>query len=137
MILVVDDSETELEVTKLVLEQVGFEGELLTSPDGREAIDLLWQLFQENRLPDIILCDLNLENIGGLSLIKRLRNIHEFRLIPIIILSGADFSDDVKACYEAGANAYIKKPADLTSKIDVVRNLLQFWLTDTSLPYQS
>lgn len=135
MILLIDDSETELEVTKLALEQSGYDGEILTTPDGREAIDLLWKLFHENRLPQIILSDLNLANINGLSLIKRLRNIHEFRLIPVIIVSNANFKDDVIACYENGGNAYIKKPGDLGKFIAIINDTVKFWLNHATLPY--
>ena len=64
---------------------------------------------ESRRLPSIVVVDLKLQFESGLELIEWVRAQKRLSFLPIIVLSGSDAQDDVRAAYEAGANAYLIK----------------------------
>lgn len=100
-VLVVDDTEHVLALEKQVLEDADFT--VVTANTGREA------LVQATRCsPDIILLDVVLPDIDGLTLIQRLR---ELTKAPIVLVSGRKTAGGEKAeGLEMGADDYISKP---------------------------
>jgi len=104
-ILIVDDSEVTRNFHAYILRSAGFK--VLSAQDGAEALELL---YLEGDI-DLILTDLNMPNMDGLSLIRRIRGSQEFSHIPIIIVTTLDEAKDKEKGFEAGANYYITKPA--------------------------
>jgi len=65
---------------------------------------------QEGNIPDLILTDLQMPNMDGMELIKRVKTSGYFSDIPIIVLSSKDSSKDRIDCLKLGAEDYIMKP---------------------------
>lgn len=104
-ILVVDDHPTNL---KLVSDVLAFEGHhILKAADAEEALDLL-----ATSLPDLILLDIALPGMDGLTLTRRLKADPRTAFVRIVALTAfAMVGDDVKAL-QAGCDGYISKPID-------------------------
>lgn len=102
-ILVVDDKSS---ISMLLVQFLENQYEVETKADGLEA--LVW--LQNGNLPDLILTDLQMPNIDGIELIKRVKESGYFRNIPIIVLSSKDSSADRIQCLKLGAEDYIVKP---------------------------
>jgi len=102
-ILIVDDKSS---ITKLLAQFLSNQFEVNTKADGLEALTWL----QKGNLPDIIITDLQMPNIDGLELIKRLKESGYFKDIPVIVLSSKDSSKDRVECLKSGAEDYIIKP---------------------------
>jgi DNA-binding response OmpR family regulator len=98
--LIVDDDLVLADVVSFTLRRAGFQ--VVTAHDGQTALDV-WR--QES--PDLIILDLNLPKIDGLTVCKRIREQSE---TPIIILSVLGGDDDVVRGLELGADDYIAKP---------------------------
>lgn len=109
-ILVAEDSASVRKFISLALKMKGFN--VVTAVDGMEAIEKLPAL---DKL-DLLITDINMPNIDGISLVKNIRNDSTFKNVPIIILTSLSDDKDIKAGLEAGADSYLIKPFN-TKKI--------------------
>jgi DNA-binding response OmpR family regulator len=98
--LIVDDDLVLADVVAFTLRRAGFD--IVMAHDGQSALDL-WQA----ESPDLIILDLNLPKLDGLTVCQRIRDQSD---TPIIILSVRDEEDDVVRGLELGADDYIVKP---------------------------
>ena len=99
-----------------ILRDAGFE--VRTAADGAEALEaFLTDSF------DLIITDINMPRMDGLTLIRRIREIDA--TVPIIIVSTEDEATDKQAGYDAGANFYVVKPAKPSILVENVRFLTE------------
>jgi two-component system cell cycle response regulator len=104
-ILVVDDHPTNL---KLACDLLEFEGyRILKSPNAKEAIEII-----ERCPPDLILMDIALPGMDGLTLTRQLKADVKTRHIPIVVLSAFAMKGDEQKAMDAGGDGYITKPID-------------------------
>ena len=104
-ILVAEDSSDSREMLQVLLEMKGYA--VVSAADGHRAIEVAVQ-----ELPDLILIDLQLPGLDGLSVARELRLHPELRAVPIIIISGHDPVKYRKAALSAGCDDYLLKPID-------------------------
>jgi chemosensory pili system protein ChpA (sensor histidine kinase/response regulator) len=103
LVLVVDDSITMRKVTTRVLE--GQEFDVLTARDGVDALEKL-----QDRVPDIMLFDIEMPRMDGYELTERVRNDARFRETPIMMITSRAGQKHRDRAMQAGANAYLTKP---------------------------
>ena len=109
--LLVEDNEINLEISKVILEDLGF---IVTiAQNGKEAFDA----FQKSDVHyfDYIFMDVMMPVMDGLEATRMIRSLNrsDAKTIPILALSANAFEDDIKECMEAGMNAHIAKPIDI------------------------
>ncbi|MDZ4868252.1 MAG: response regulator [Alphaproteobacteria bacterium] len=111
-ILVVDDSEADLELTRILLiEQGGVHCNLLTARDAGEAMAAL---SGADRPPvDLVLLDINMPGIDGLELLKKIRDVAALRDLPVVMCTTSGYDKDMEQAKALGATGYLQKPADL------------------------
>ncbi|KLO23373.1 MULTISPECIES: response regulator [unclassified Marinitoga] len=114
-ILIIDDSKMTRSYHANILKSAGYE--IYEAEDGAKALDIL---YREEKI-DIILTDLNMPNLDGFSLIKKIREDDNYKDIPIIIITTLDKSTDKMKGFEVGANFYIVKPSDPESLVESVK----------------
>jgi len=102
-ILVAEDSSSIRKFVTLALKLKGYK--VITAIDGMDALEQL-----PHQKIDLLLTDLNMPNLDGLSLIRNLRDDPEYKNLPIIILSSLSKEEDIAAGLRAGANSYLVKP---------------------------
>lgn len=103
LIVAVDDSLTVRKIVSITLERMGYR--VMTSPEGRQGLDLIAQ-----EKPDLILLDITMPGMDGYQVCKAIKQNPVTRKIPVVMLSGKDgFFDKVKGRL-AGATDYITKP---------------------------
>lgn len=102
-ILVVDDKPS---ISNLIVQLLKGSYQVEVKDDGLAA--LTWM--QEGNIPDLILTDLQMPNIDGIELIKKVKGSGYFSDVPIIVLSSKDSSKDRIECLKLGAEDYIMKP---------------------------
>ena len=104
-ILVVDDNATNL---KLVSDVLAFEGHhILKAADAEEA-----QLVLADTLPDLILMDIALPGMDGLTLTRKLKAAERTRHVRIVALTAFAMKGDDQKAFAAGCDGYITKPID-------------------------
>jgi chemotaxis family two-component system response regulator Rcp1 len=122
---VVEDNDEDFEALSRVLrETTELEG-VTRYVTGEEALAGL--LDDDGARPALIILDLNLPGVRGLDVLAQLKADARVRAVPVIVLSGSARDEDVNAAYQAGANAYLCKPLDLTELRRTVRSLHDFW----------
>jgi two-component system response regulator len=130
-ILLVEDTEDDIELTRRALKKNKLTNPLVIARDGQEALDYLLgngASPKKPELPAIVLLDLQLPKIDGLEVLRRLRSEPRTRLIPIIILTSSREERDLVEGYTSGANSYIRKPVDFHQFTEAVRQLGLYWL---------
>ena len=117
-ILVVDDALTVRELQRTILQRAGYD--VLIAVDGRDALDVL-----AREHIDLVLTDLEMPELDGLSLCREIRGSATLANLPIVILTSRGGDEDRREGLEAGADAYIVKAAfDETALRNVVASLL-------------
>jgi CheY-like chemotaxis protein len=104
-ILVVDDHPVNLKLACDVMEQEGYLVDRAGSAEA--ALECIGR-----RIPDLILMDLGMPGMDGLSLTRLLRSREETRDIPVVALTAFAMKRDEERALEAGCDAYISKPID-------------------------
>ena len=116
-ILVVEDDADLLHMIKTMLQTVG---EITLAKDGQEALDLLKNGFR----PDVIVTDLMMPRMDGLTLAKTLKNDPNIGNIPLVMLTAKSGPMDMITGINAGARHYVTKPFKAADLIDKVKKAL-------------
>ncbi|HEX7477064.1 MAG TPA: response regulator [Polyangiales bacterium] len=116
-ILVVEDDADLLHMIKTMLQTVG---ETTLARDGQEALDLLKNGFR----PDVIVTDLMMPRMDGLTLAKTLKNEPNIGNIPLVMLTAKSGPMDMITGINAGARHYVTKPFKAADLIDKVKKAL-------------
>ncbi|MGD1995189.1 MAG: response regulator [Anaerolineae bacterium] len=128
-ILIVDDSRDLVEVLSDVLSSEGYQVE--SCGDGESG----WKRIVagaegEAPMPDLLLLDLMMPGVDGLTLLRRIRADERCALLPVIILTVQDDSETRLAALELGANDYLSKPVESVELLARVKSLLGWRLVE-------
>jgi CheY-like chemotaxis protein len=104
-ILIVDDNPVNLKLAASVLEFAGYQ--ILTATNASQALDVIRQT-----PPDLILMDIALPGMDGLTLTRQLKADQITRHIPIVALTASAMKGDDQKAKAAGCDGYITKPID-------------------------
>ncbi|MCK6439690.1 MAG: response regulator [Planctomycetes bacterium] len=116
-ILVVDDSPTILKILGKGIESLGYE--VVQANDGQEALHVL------DEIPvDLVMTDINMPNIDGFELIRRIRKRPDLTVLPVIVLTSETGDKAMGQALDVGANIYLTKPASLPKLKYKVQSLL-------------
>jgi two-component system response regulator len=135
-ILLVEDSPSDVDLTREALEDTKVHNNLSVVGDGVEALAFLRREgeFVNAPHPDLILLDLNLPKKGGREVLSEIKSDPILRRIPVVVLTTSEAEQDIIESYNLHANCYVRKPVDLDAFIHVVRSIDNFWLAIVKLP---
>lgn len=102
-ILIIEDNEQNLYLTRFILEANGYE--VVAAKDGPDGVDLAGQ-----ELPDLILLDIQLPGMDGYAVARALRSNENLDKIPIVAVTSYAMVGDRERGLEAGCTGYIEKP---------------------------
>jgi two-component system cell cycle response regulator DivK len=117
-ILVVEDNEMNMQLFEYLLEESGFE--IVMSTTGEEAL----KLATESK-PDLILMDIHLPGMDGLSVVRELKAGGEMEGVPILALTAHAMRGDKDRFLQAGCDGYISKPIDVKTFIPSIQQFLE------------
>ncbi len=132
-ILLVEDNPDDEALTLRALRKNNIRNEVVVAHDGVEAIDYLFATGtfagrNADDLPQVVLLDLKLPKLDGLSVLRRLRADQRTKTLPIVILTSSNEEQDRLVGYDLGANSYVRKPVDFNQFIEAIRQLGLYWL---------
>ena len=116
-ILVVDDNSSVQRVLNYTLSRAGYQ--VVTIGDGAQALEHL-----HNNTIDLAIIDLAMPGMDGLTLLKHLRADAKMHDLPIVMLTASGMDQDRIAARQAGADAFLTKPASSRELLDTVGGLL-------------
>lgn len=130
-ILMVEDNPGDVRLAKEALRDAKVRNDMVVAPDGERAMEILTGA---ERLPDLVLLDLNLPKKHGREVLAQMKSDESLKRIPVVVLTSSQAEDDVLGTYDLHANCYITKPLDLDQFVKVVNAIEDFWLTIVTLP---
>ncbi|MDO8606322.1 MAG: response regulator [Phaeospirillum sp.] len=138
-VLLVEDNDDDVELALHAFRSSRVTPEIIVVRDGEEALEYLWMTDRYAKrevrdLPSLVLLDLQLPGIGGLEVLRRLRERQETRRVPVVILTTSDDEADIIGGYDRGVNSYIRKPVGFASFSEMVRQLEHYWLVTNLAP---
>lgn len=135
-ILLVEDNEGDILLTKEALEDARIYINLSVVKDGKEAMDFLGKKdkYFNADLPDIMLLDVNLPKKNGHEVLKYVKEDENLKHIPVIMLTTSSSQKDINLSYNNFANCYITKPVEANDFLAVVTSIENFWISIVKLP---
>ncbi|GAC1396297.1 MAG: response regulator [Chloroflexota bacterium] len=138
VILLVEDTEDDIELTLLALERSTIVPTVVVARDGVEALAYLFGPAAGGAppgpLPKVVLLDLKLPRVSGLEVLQRIRAEARTRRLPVVILTSSDEEEDRLRGYDLGANSYIRKPVDFAQFTQAVQTMGVYWLVLNRAP---
>jgi len=135
-ILLVDDSEDDIEFTKKALEETKLANSVAVVNDGIEAMAYLRKegQYADVDTPSLIFLDLNMPRKDGREVLAELKADPVLRKIPVVVLTTSQAEEDILKSYDLHANCYVSKPVDFAGLTRVVRLIDDFWFGVVELP---
>lgn len=130
-ILLVEDSDNDVQLTLAALEETHLANEVDVVKDGQQALDYLYRrgAFQGRggEHPAVVLLDLKLPKLNGLEVLAQLKGDPELKTIPVVMLTSSREEPDLKRAYFLGVNAYVVKPVGFNAFTSALKDLGLFW----------
>jgi CheY-like chemotaxis protein len=133
-----DDADDRL-LARDAFHECQLDRELEFVENGEELMDYLrhhgkYAARPDERLPGLILLDLNMPRKDGREALQEIKSDPELRRIPVVIFTTSRADTDIGRVYDLGANSFITKPVAFDALVDVMRALGQYWINTVELP---
>jgi CheY-like chemotaxis protein len=125
-ILLVDDNPMDVDLALRAFKRRAAV-QVQVARDGEEALAWMARWEGGEPWPAVILLDLKLPRVGGLEVLRRLKQHPALCVIPVAVLTTSNESADVQTAYQLGANSYIVKPVDFEQFIDLSEHIERYW----------
>jgi CheY-like chemotaxis protein len=130
-IIMVEDDEGHARLIERNIRRSGVNNEIIPFSNGTEALDYLFGAdgsgLKHRGKALLILLDLNLPDMTGIDILRRVKENSYLKSAPVVILTTTDDSHEIKRCYELGCNVYITKPVNYDSFANAIRQLGLFF----------
>ena len=130
-VLLVEDDPGDVLMTREAFEHHKIRNQLHVVTDGEQALQFLRRTgsYADAPRPGLILLDLNLPRLDGLEVLAELKADPVLKVIPVVILTTSQAQQDVLRSYALHANAYVSKPVDFETFMEVIRQIDNFFVT--------
>jgi len=130
-ILLVEDSQKDIDLTLAALEENNLADEVVVVRDGEQALDYLYRRgnfrLRAGGNPAVVLLDLKLPKVSGLEVLSQVNSDPALKSIPIVMLTSSREEIDLAGSYQLGVNAYVVKPVTFSQFVEALRELGLFW----------
>ncbi|HXB43201.1 MAG TPA: response regulator [Puia sp.] len=130
-ILLVEDNEGDILLTREALEDAKIIVKLSVAKDGKEAIDFVNRQgkYTDADVPDLVLLDINLPKKNGHEVLKYIKENEQLKHMPVIMLTTSSSDKDINSSYNNYANCFITKPVEVNDFLTVVSTIENFWIS--------
>lgn len=130
-ILLVEDDPNDVELTRTALGEHNLDSEVRDLRDGAQALDYLYRrgeyASEPAGHPAVILLDIKMPKVDGLTVLRQVRSDPQLRMIPIVMFTSSRQEQDLIASYQLGVNAYVVKPLEFQEFMEALREIGLFW----------
>lgn len=130
-ILIAEDDADDRFLFKTAFEEKGYEDDIEFVENGIELLKFLYAIEEKNpkerQYPSFILLDLNMPKKDGREVLKEIKQHPEFKKIPVVVFTTTNSENEIRRCYELGANTYVVKPVSFDSLLKVVEEIRKYW----------
>jgi CheY-like chemotaxis protein len=118
-VLVVEDNDMNMQLVEYLLEEGGYQ--IVKAASGEDALSIA----RSGDPVDLILMDIHLPGIDGLSVVREMKTDDRTKAIPILALTAHAMRGDRDRFLEAGCDGYISKPIDVKTFLTSIRSYLR------------
>lgn len=135
-IFLVEDNRGDIRLIQEALKSTAVDCDVAIARDGIEAMAYLRRAGndQNQKLPDLILLDLNLPRKDGREVLADIKADPNLCHIPVVVLTTSRNEEDISQSYDLHVNCYISKSRNLSQLFQIVRGIEAFWLETVTLP---
>ncbi len=130
-IIMIEDDEGHARLIERNIRRAGVNNEIVPFTTGTDAMKFLFEKPGGGGSQDgealLILLDLNLPDMTGIDILKRVKEDERLKCAPVVVLTTTDDAQEIKRCYELGCNVYITKPVNYESFANAIRQLGLFF----------
>ena len=131
-ILLAEDSKHDVMAVKRAWKQHNIPNELIIVRDGAECLDYLHHRGEysppaEAPFPGVLLLDINMPKVDGLSVLREIRNDSVLNHLPVVVLTTSKRDEDLIESYNLNVNAYVAKPLHFNEFSAAINTIYQFW----------
>lgn len=139
IILLVEDNPDDQKLTVRALKKNNVANEIVIAEDGEQALAYLFGTgpFADRdprQRPALVLLDLKLPKVDGLSVLSQIRRDERTRTTPVVVLTSSSEEQDLIMSYQLGVNSYVRKPVDFVEFMEAARQLGVYWLMLNAQP---
>ena len=130
LIAMIEDDEGHARLIEKNLRRAGIHNELVPLVNGAQAIEFLFgpdgSGYVNKGRPLLILLDLNLPDMSGTDILKRVKENAHLSVVPVVVLTTTDDKLEIQRCYDLGCNVYVTKPVDYEKFANAIQQLGMF-----------
>ena len=138
-ILVAEDDSDDRFLLQTAFREKGYDDKIEFVENGVELLEFLSRIQEDksgqDSYPYFILLDLNMPKKDGREVLKEIKQHPVFKKIPIIVFTTTKNENEIRRCYELGANTYIVKPVSFDGLLKVLDNIRTYWSDTASIPW--
>lgn len=127
-ILLVEDDANDIAVALRAFRRHSLEDRVQVLRDGAELVDYMADPEETANPPKLILLDLKMPRLDGRAALRELRSSDPGRRVPIVIVSSSRRREDVRECYELGANSFVVKQMNPRAPGEYLVEVVRYWL---------
>ena len=132
VVLMAEDNEHDIIAARRAWKKNNIANPLFVVNNGEECLDFLhrrgkYSDQETSPRPGVLLLDLNMPRMDGLTTLKNIREDKKFKHLPVVILTTSKQDEDRCQSYELGVNAYIVKPVGFANFSEAVKTINLFW----------
>ena len=138
-ILLIEDNPADVELIMRALKSGNLSNRVYVARDGAEGLDFLFARGSyagrsDAALPKVVLLDLKLPRVGGLEVLRQLKEDARTRKVPVVVLTSSNEAPDIETSYNLGANSYIVKPVEFEAFVQAVSSAGLYWMLVNQSP---
>ena len=136
VVLLVEDNDDDIELTKIGFEQAEFAVDLRVVSDGEQCLDYLRRqnAYATSPTPDLILLDLHMPRMSGMEVLDAINADATIRHLPVIVLTTSSSDREIREAYQRHCSGYLIKPVGFADFVKTVQGLEDYWFSLVALP---
>ncbi len=137
-ILIAEDDSDDRFLLQTAFNEKGYDDKLEFVENGVELIEFLTKIENNDSqysYPYFILLDLNMPKKDGRETLKEIKQHPVFKKIPIVVFTTTKNENEIKRCYELGANTYVVKPVSFEGLTRVLEDIRTYWYNSAAIPW--
>lgn len=133
-VFLVEDNPVDVDLTLRAFARRKLVNPVIVARDGEEALAWLPRWIAGEPLPAVILLDLNMPRVDGLTVLRELKTHASLNRVPVVVLTTSKEDSDINAAYDLGANSYIVKPVEFDKFMEVAQQIELYWCLTNEKP---
>ena len=136
VVLLVEDNDDDIELTKIGFEQAEFAVDLRVVSDGEQCLDYLRRqnAYATSPTPDLVLLDLHMPRMSGMEVLDAINADATIRHLPVIVLTTSSSDREIREAYQRHCSGYLIKPVGFADFVKTVQGLEDYWFSLVALP---